>query len=303
MEKAYELEFTGKKNGSIYLNCCGVSKTEPFHSFGPAQKPHYVIHYIISGHGHFRMRGTEYYLEPGFGFLIPPEELVFYEADEEDPWYYLWIGFSGVLAADILNNIGLSVQSPIFKMENGDGLYNIVKDMMQHNSMGLHNELRLNGLLQIFLANIAEQAFTDDRKSDESPDTYVSRAVSYIQSNYCNPIKISDIAEYVCVNRSYLYTLFMKETGFSPQQFLATFRITKAAELLQLTDLSIESISISCGYKNALIFNKAFKQMKGMSPSAYRNEMQKGETRKNKEYLKQIEDFISQVMEIHENQS
>ena len=38
-----------------------------------------------------------------------------------------------------------------------------------------------------------------------------------------------------------------------------------------------------------------FKQMKKMSPSSYRKEMQKGETRKNKEYLKQIEDFINQV--------
>ena len=35
--------------------------------------------------------------------------------------------------------------------------------------------------------------------------------------------------------------------------------------------------------------------MKKMSPSSYRKEMQKGETRKNKEYLKQIEDFINQV--------
>ena len=38
-----------------------------------------------------------------------------------------------------------------------------------------------------------------------------------------------------------------------------------------------------------------FKQMKKMSPTAYRREMQKGETRRNKEYLKQVEDFINQI--------
>ena len=39
--------------------------------------------------------------------------------------------------------------------------------------------------------------------------------------------------------------------------------------------------------------------MKQMSPSAYRREMQKGETRRNKEYLKQIEDFINQVNKLN----
>ena len=85
----------------------------------------------------------------------------------------------------------------------------------------------------------------------------------------------------------------------SPQQFLTTFRITKATELLQLTDLPVESIALSCGYTDPLVFAKAFKQMKNMSPSIYRKEMQKGETRRNKEYLKQIEDFIGQVKEIN----
>ena len=36
MEKAYELEFFGEKNGSLFVNCCGMSRTEPLHSFGPA---------------------------------------------------------------------------------------------------------------------------------------------------------------------------------------------------------------------------------------------------------------------------
>ena len=80
---------------------------------------------------------------------------------------------------------------------------------------------------------------------------------------------------------------------------LTTFRITRAAELLQLTSLPVESIALSCGYSDPLVFTKSFKQMKKMSPSSYRKEMQMGETRKSKEYLKQIEDFISQVNKLN----
>lgn len=295
MEKAYKLEFAGEQTGSLYVNCCGLSQTEGLHSFGPALKPHYLVHYILSGKGKFSIGGKEYPLEAGYGFLITPDELAFYQADESDPWTYVWVGFSGAQAAEYVGNIGLSVRQPVFRSDASEQLYQIVKDMMEHNTFGLSNDLRRNGQLGIFLSVIAEGTKVEERNEADRANTYVRKAVSFIQSNYCNSIKITDVAKYVCINRSYLYTLFQNSIGMSPQQFLTAFRITKATELLQLTALPIESIALSCGYHDPLVFTKAFKQMKKMSPTTYRKEMQKGETRRNKEHLKEVEDFISQI--------
>ena len=300
MEKAYKLEFAGEQTGSLYVNCCGLSRTEGLHSFGPALKPHYLVHYILSGKGRFSIGGKEYPLEAGYGFLITPDELAFYQADESDPWTYVWVGFSGTQAAEYIGNIGLSVRQPIFKSEESEELYRIVKDMMEHNTFGLTHDLRRNGQLGVFLSIIAEGTKVAENEADKA-NTYVRKAVSFIQSNYCNPIKVTDVADYVCINRSYLYTLFQNSMGMSPQQFLATFRITKATELLQLTALPIESIALSCGYQDPLVFTKAFKQMKKMSPTCYRREMKKGETRRNKEHLKQVEDFIEQINSLNAN--
>lgn len=298
MEKAYKLEFAGEQTGSLYVNCCGLSRTESLHSFGPALKPHYLIHYILSGRGKFSIGGEEYPLEAGYGFLITPDELVFYQADEEEPWTYVWVGFSGTQAAEYIENIGLSVRQPVFKSEASEELYRIVKDMMEHNTFGLSNDLRRNGQLGVFLSVIAEGSRVERVNEADRANIYVRKAVSFIQSNYCNPIKVTDVAEYVCINRSYLYTLFQNSLGMSPQQFLTTFRITKATELLQITSLPIESIALSCGYRDPLVFAKAFRQMKKMSPSNYRKEMQKGGTRRNQEYLRQVEEFIGQINKI-----
>lgn len=295
MEKAYKLEFAGEQTGSLYVNCCGLSRTEPMHSFGPALKPHYLIHYILSGRGKFAIGGEEYPLEAGCGFLITPDELAFYQADEEDPWTYVWVGFSGTQAAEYVSNIGLSVRQPVFRSDASEELYHIVKDMMDHNTFGLSHDLRRNGQLGVFLSVIAEGSRVEKEGESGKANIYVRKAVSFIQSNYCNPIKVTDVADYVCINRSYLYTLFQNSMGMSPQRFLTTFRITKAAELLQLTSLPIESIALSCGYQDPLVFTKAFRQMKQMSPSAFRKEMQKGESRRNREYLRQVEDFIGQI--------
>ena len=250
MEKAYELEFGGEKSGSLYVNCCGCSKTEPKHSFGPAWKPHFLIHYILNGKGKFMMDGKTYPLEAGYGFVIMPEELAFYQADEDDPWTYVWVGFSGTKAEEYMAAMGLSVEYPIFASERSEELYQAVRDMMEHNTYGIANELRRTGQLSLFLSIIAEGGPIREKNHGDWANTYVSKAVEFIQGNYCNPIKVTDVADYVCINRSYLYTLFQNSLGMSPQQFLMTFRITKAAELLQHTSLSVESIAISCGYQD-----------------------------------------------------
>ena len=70
---------------------------------------------------------------------------------------------------------------------------------------------------------------------------------------------------------------------------------TKAAEMLMVPHLPVESIALSCGYQDPLVFSKAFRQMKGVSPTMYRKQIQQDENRVNREHLKQVEEFISKV--------
>ena len=140
---------------------------------------------------------------------------------------------------------------------------------------------------------IAESAGVVMEEEEDKGNQYVKKAVSFIQSNYCNPIRVTDVADYVCVNRSYLYTLFQNYLGRSPQQVLTMFRITKARELLESTSYPIESIALSCGYSDALVFTKAFRSMRGMSPSQYRKESHKESTR---EQLEQVEKLIAELV-------
>ncbi len=294
MEKAFKLDFKSEKVGSLYVNCCGCSQTESLHSFGPASKPHYLIHYILSGKGILRLHDKEYKLEAGYGFLIQPGELAFYQADEKDPWSYLWVGFAGSRAGAYLQEMGLSEHHPVFASERSEELYASVRDMMEHNTFGVANDLRRNGQLGVFLSVLAESAGVVDNSEEDKGNQYVKKAVSFIQSNYCNPIKVTDVADFVCINRSYLYTLFQSYLGMSPQQFVQTFRVTKAKELLESTDYSIESIALSCGYSDALVFSKAFHSIKGISPSAYRRAFKQGSSR---QHLQEVEKLIEELIQ------
>ena len=71
------------------------------------------------------------------------------------------------------------------------------------------------------------------------------------------------------------------------------YRIKGDRELLDSTNYPIESIALSCGYSDALVFTKAFHAMKGMSPSKYRKESHKEST---KEQLQEVEGLIARLL-------
>lgn len=271
MEQAQVLTFLNNKDRDLLLQFCGYSTTEPLHSFGPVVRPHYIIHFILNGKGIFQIREKTYHLETGQGFLIEPDELTFYQSDAQEPWEYLWIGFNGKMIPEFLKQIGLSSAHPIFHCDKKKELYWLVNDMLVHSKSNFSSDLRRTGLLYEFLSILALNPLESDQQVD-SEYMYINQAIEYIKNNCWDGIHIYDIAKYLCIDRSYLYLLFHKYLKQSPQDYLATFRLTKASELLSTTTLSIESISNSCGYGDPATFSKAFKRWKSMSPSKYRKQ-------------------------------
>ena len=265
MEDSYVLQMKNRKFSDFYLCFCGYAKCSPLHSFGPAVRPNYILHYIVDGKGKFLVNGEEYNLQKGQGFLIEPEVQTFYQADEEVPWTYLWIGFGGKKAEDYLRDLGLNKKQLIFQCGCGEELKQIVYSMLKHRKYTAANEYFLEGLLYTFFGTLKENMEIAGNAGEKDGNLYVRKAVEFIQNNYADPVRVKDIADYVGVNRSYLYTLFQDNLQLSPKEYLTNFRLTRAAELLQLTDLSVETVAMSCGYQDALGFSKIFKAKMGIT--------------------------------------
>ena len=156
MEDSYVLQMKNRKFSDFYLCFCGYAKCSPLHSFGPAVRPNYILHYIVDGKGKFLVNGEEYNLRNGQGFLIEPEVQTFYQADEEVPWTYLWIGFGGKKAEDYLRDLGLNKKQLIFQCGCGEELKQIVYSMLKHRKYTAANEYFLEGLLYTFFGTLKE---------------------------------------------------------------------------------------------------------------------------------------------------
>ena len=60
--------------------------------------------------------------------------------------------------------------------------------------------------------------------------------------------------------------------GKSPMEFLLSYRMTKACQLLKSTRMPIKEIAAAVGYPNQLHFSRAFSNLMGKSPRDWRNE-------------------------------
>lgn len=65
---------------------CGWEACAPGHSFGPAARFYWLLHYVIQGRGAFTAGGKESPVRAGQMFVIRPFEVSYYEADRREPW-------------------------------------------------------------------------------------------------------------------------------------------------------------------------------------------------------------------------
>ncbi len=245
----------------------GWETCKPGHSFGPASRDYYLIHYIISGCGTFERKGVTYSLSRGSLFLIRPYELTFYKADQKEPWEYIWIGFSGELAQELLVGSGFS-----------DDKCTLFIPSLRNTFLGMKDAVNLPHSTELFLFSKILEMFSilheDFRPSSNmsSGSLYSKRAKDYILANYANQISVESIASMLGIDRRYLCRVFYKNTGDTPQNFLVNFRLEKAAVLLVKHGYSVSEAAKSTGYEDIYNFSKMFKKKFGVPPSRYKNQ-------------------------------
>lgn len=267
----WEVSNEYSNNTDMNFYHCGEQKCKGGHSYGPAVRDHFLIHYIVSGRGFYRCGKNTYTLTAGNGFLICPDYLTYYEADETDPWHYYWVGFNGASCSKILNYVGLSQLSPIFFSEDSQFFVNIIENMSGANEFPLEKELYRLSCLYMFLSKLAKLAPPIAKTGAYSIiDKYITSSIDYVEKNYHYEISVNSLSDYIGINRKYLYTIFKEKLGITPIEYIIKTRMKKACILLSKEELTLTYIALSVGYKDQFTFSKQFKKTLGMSPSIYR---------------------------------
>ncbi len=247
---------------------CGFQRCAAQHAWGPAVRDHYLIHYITAGKGSFFDGSETYRLSAGDGFLVLPSRLISYQADQDDPWEYYWVGFNGTDAARLIKQTGLSKDAPIFHYHQDDALRRLLLDIYNATGTRPSDEARMQAGLLCFLARLMDLCDHEEQKPNSGYD-YIKKSLRFIDYNYSRDINVDAIAQKAGVSRSHLYRLFVQHLGMPPNEYLTQYRIQKAALLLKNEHLSVGETAYSTGFSDQLYFSRVFKKYKGVSPRCY----------------------------------
>lgn len=256
----------------------GYAQNDSLSSYGPHIRNHYLFHYVISGTGILQAtdsKGTDhkYHIRSGQGFLILPGQVTTYWADERFPWEYTWIEFDGMHAKEALILAGLSMDNPIYRSNNKIYSEKMMNAMLYIANHPDETDFNLISHLYLFIDCLTRSSASKTTPSGDSMSRYyLEWAFAFIDRNFHNGISVADIADSCKIHRNYLCRIFREHLGISPQEFLITYRMSKAAQLLRTTKLSVKDISNAVGYPNQLHFSRAFKNIYGKSPKQWREE-------------------------------
>lgn len=121
---------------------------------------------------------------------------------------------------------------------------------------------------------VAEQSISVESADDQ----FVKRVIEVLESNFHDSeFGVEALASGVNMSLRNFQRKLKSVTGETPARLLANTRVKKAGEWLERSDQRIGEIAFKVGYLDLNLFGRHFKSHFGMTPTAYREQVQ-GET-------------------------
>ena len=105
----------------------------------------------------------------------------------------------------------------------------------------------------------------------------IRKARHFIHENYTDEVSLTLTARAAHISPVHLSEKFKQVTGIKFVEYVSRLRVERACEKLRDTSAPISEIAFEVGFQSLSQFNRAFKNLSGKSPSAYRAAMRQSE--------------------------
>jgi len=173
----------------------------------------------------------------------------------------------------IYKNVFASYKAPVNYIQSSripEEVYTYLRcihdEVMSENNIGM-----ITGYLYLVVSRLLP--LLDLQKKQKNNDDLIERILSYIQSNYLNPINLSSIADELNISPFHLSRIFSGSIGRRIDRYINELRINYANYLLSYTDKPITEIAFDCGFETLRTFNRVYKNIMNITPREYRKQM------------------------------
>jgi AraC-like DNA-binding protein len=235
----------------------------------------YLMVYTHRGRGKLIYNGKESHLTNGDFFWIDCKNRHIYQTCGDEGWDFDWVHFYGHNIEPYFDMFQMQYeQSSVRHQFSADKISILFERLLElQTKRGTSPELETSSVIYNLIIEallIVSNQLVPNHKLHKS----VAQAVDYMEKNIEKKIKLDDIASVVNIDKYYLIKLFKRHTGLTPFEWLQKARISRAKELLILSEKSVEEIGFEVGYTPASYFISTFKISEGLTPLRYRQQWQ-----------------------------
>lgn len=135
-------------------------------------------------------------------------------------------------------------------------------------------------------------------KENFTPDnSRIFEIQNYVQANYQKQLSLNDLAQKLYLSNAYLSKYIKKHFGLSFLEYVNNIRLFHAVDELVYSEKKITRIALDNGFPTTAAFNKAFKEIYNMTPSAYRSTVHKEENlNENKEAKQELDKRVKEYL-------
>lgn len=255
--------------------CLYAGKLERIKQWKEKQHSHPFceILFVFSGSGESIVNGKSYAIKKGDLIVYNPYT-PHYEHTSDNVG--IEMGFFGITNFQV-SNLPFDClidgeSSPVLHTGKSDGKFDFyfrslieeVHEDVQYSELMAKYWARLILIGILRLANISEAKFVTN--------AIFTRIHQYLSTHFTEIDSMKQICEELNISQYYLSHVFKNYMGVPPMQYITSRRIAYAKKLLQETDMTASAVGEACGYKDHVLFFKAFKKLEGVTPSTFRRQ-------------------------------
>lgn len=258
----------------LFVN--NIRRTEYFNMDSMHYHDGYEIYYLQEGARNIFIEDELYYIKSGTVFFMKPME-VHYSYSAKDPIHERFaINFNRDMFKDMLSDFEFNQMVSVFdkrliildsdRQRYVTYLLKIIENQASVSDR-FSQKAALAGIMNLCCYLNTMTADNESMKSD----TYITKAVKFINENYRENITLADAAKTAHLSESYFCRQFKKIVGATFLQYLINVRLKEAHVLLTTTQDTISEVAEKVGFASTAQMTRAFRQNYGISPSRLKN--------------------------------
>ena len=241
--------------------------------------PEFELTYILRGKG-YRIVGNSHEDFSAGDFVLLGSNLPhtwWGKLDDDEPSEAIVIQFSTEFMQPFLA-LHESRQIKTLLENSSKGLRLTASDALIEKIMGLNQIQGLDSVLTLLaiLQEISQQKATQIASNtyqnvlSKKFETRINKVCTHLQIHCCEPIRLKEVADLVCMSESNFCKFFKKATSTTFSDYINDLRINEACNLLLFSDYSISEIAHASGFESLSYFNRVFLKKKQTTPSLFR---------------------------------